>query len=463
MRRLRPVALTLASLALAAGITSQTGAIATSSLSLAPTADATVSATAPNKAFGTAATLRVRAQPTLRSYVTFDPAGAAGPVDRAVLRLTPTSASALGIDVREVPDATWSERTLVYAKQPALGRRIARSGALTANHAIAIDVTTSVRGGMRSFALVPRPGAAELTLAASQSARAAARPRLLVTYTPATSPCGWRTAAPEAPRHVVWVFMENKPYEAIVGSPNAPYENELATGCGLATNYHAVTHPSLPNYIAATSGGTQGITDDANPSSHPLDTSSIYSQVKAAGKTWRDYEESSPGGCPQTSSGQYAVRHDPATYYTGVRTDCAAWDVPLGTPTSGALAADLANDSLPAFAFVTPNLCNDTHDCPVRTGDDWLRAWVPSIVASPAYRSGTTVLVITWDEDDGSATNHVAAIVVAPSVRPGTSSATAFDHYALLKSTEQLLGITTFLGHAADPTTASMLAAFNVG
>jgi phospholipase C len=128
----------------------------------------------------------------------------------------------------------------------------------------------------------------------------------------------------------------------------------------------------LPNYIAATSGNTQAITDDAAPASHPLAVASIYSQVKAAGKTWRDYEESALGNCPLTSSGLYAVKHDPAPYYTGIRSDCANWDVPMGTTISGNFLNDLTNDTLPAFAFVTPNLCNDTHDCPVTTGDNWL-------------------------------------------------------------------------------------------
>ena len=92
--------------------------------------------------------------------------------------------------------------------------------------------------------------------------------------------------------------MENKPFADVIGTSAAPYETKLAAQCGLATNYHAVTHPSLPNYIAATSGSTQGIGDDNAPASHPLAVASIYSQVKAAGKTWRDYEESAPGNCP---------------------------------------------------------------------------------------------------------------------------------------------------------------------
>jgi phospholipase C len=262
---------------------------------------------------------------------------------------------------------------------------------------------------------------------------------------------------------VIWIWMENKPYDAIIGSPQAPFQTELAAACGLATNYYAITHPSLPNYIAATSGGTQGVADNEPPSVHPLDVPSIFSQVRAAGKTWRSYQESAPGPCTLTSSGLYAVKHDPAAYYTSIRSDCAVWDVPLGTTTSGNFLNDLTGNTLPAFSFVTPNLCNGTHDCPVATGDEWLRSWFAKILGSPAYTGGRTVVFLTWDEDDHSAANHISTIVVSPSTPAGTKSGTHFNHYSLLKTTEQLLGITTYLGHAADAGTASMLSAFNLG
>jgi phospholipase C len=281
------------------------------------------------------------------------------------------------------------------------------------------------------------------------------------TTPPPPGPCGTSTAHPTIYAHVIWIFMENKPYTAIVGSSSAPYINKLAGQCGLATNYSAVTHPSPPNYIAATSGDYWGIADDNAPASHPLSAPSIYSQLKAAGKTWRDYEESAPGNCPLSSSGTYSVKHDPAPYYTGIRTDCASWDVPMGTTTSGNFLAALTADTLPDFAFVTPNLCNDMHDCSISTGDNWLKSWVPMILGSAAYRAGTTALVITWDEDDGSASNRVPTLVVSPYTTAGTTSSTAFNHYSLLKTTEQMLGLGT-LAHAGDAGTTSMRAAFGL-
>jgi len=267
---------------------------------------------------------------------------------------------------------------------------------------------------------------------------------------------------PSTWKHVVWIWMENHSYGQIIGSSSAPYISTLARECGLATNYDAVTHPSLPNYIAATSGDYWGISDDNGPSSHPLGQASIFSQVRGAGMTWGSYEESMPSNCDLSSSGDYAVKHNPAAYYTGIRTDCANWDLPMGTTSSGNFLSALQHGTLPAFSFVTPNLCNDMHDCSVSTGDSWLASWIPAIVSSTTYQQGSTAIFITWDEDDDSSGNHVATLVVSPTTPAGTTSSTAFTHYSLLKTTEQMLGIGTYLAHAGDSTTASMAPDFNL-
>lgn len=273
---------------------------------------------------------------------------------------------------------------------------------------------------------------------------------------PPSGPCGTKTGAPATYAHVIWIWEENHSYSQIIGSSAAPYINSLANGCGLATNYTAVTHPSLPNYIAATSGSTWGIADDNPPSSHPLAVDSIFQQIGSAGS----YEESMPSNCDLTNSGSYAVRHNPEGYYTNIRTACAANDVPMGSTSSGALASALSSGSLPTFSFVTPNVCNDMHDCSVQTGDAWLQSWIPKIIASPPYQAGNTVVFITWDEDDSQTGNHVATIVLSPYTSPGTKSGTAFTHYSLLRTTEELLGVSSFLGNAASAT--SMRAAFGL-
>ena len=300
-----------------------------------------------------------------------------------------------------------------------------------------------------------------LTAAMGCGSKPPAGPTPTPTPTPTpvpAGPCG-TAAGPAVVHHVVWIWMENRDYSEVIGSGAAPYENQLASQCGLATNYHGVAKPSLPNYIAAVSGATQGIVDNDPPAKHRLAVTSLFAQVKAAGLPWREYAESAPGNCPADSLGLYAVKHDPAPYFTNIAADCATWDVPMGTTGGGSFLTDLNAGALPAFASVTPNLCNDTHDCPVSTGDQWLADWVPKILAAPNYRDGRTAIFIVWDE--GNSGNLVPAIVISPYTATKTISGTAFDHYALLKTTEQLLGIQTQLGSAAAAT--SMLPAFFSG
>jgi phospholipase C len=265
-------------------------------------------------------------------------------------------------------------------------------------------------------------------------------------------PCGTAVRPPARWAHVVWIWMENESYDAIVGNPSARYLNQLAAKCGLATNYSAITHPSLPNYLAATSGSDWGIADDNPPAAHPLAHPSIFSQVAAERMTWRSYDESMPAHCALSSSGQYAVKHNPAAYYAGIRRACSRWDVPL---------SDLRLDRLPSFVFVTPNVCDDMHNCSVSIGDAWLKRWVTRILASSVYGSGTTALFVTFDEGSGSS-NRVATIVVSPTTPPGARARARFDHYSLLKTTEQMLGISTYLGHANDRSTRSMRPAFHL-
>ncbi len=237
--------------------------------------------------------------------------------------------------------------------------------------------------------------------------------------------------------------MENKNSSSVLGSPSAPYLNGLAGQCGLATDYHAISHPSLPNYIAATSGGTQGITNDDAPAVNARDVPSIFSQVGTDG--WRSYQESMPGNCVLAGgNGLYAVRHNPAAYYTGIAPACQANDVPMTS----------ATDLSAPFTFITPNLCDDMHNGSVATGDSWLAGFVPRLLASAEYTSGTTLLVITWDENDGpnhEPGNQVATLVVAPTVAPGARSSTYYDHYSLLRTTESCSAFRCWAPRPAPP------------
>jgi hypothetical protein len=172
-----------------------------------------------------------------------------------------------------------------------------------------------------------------------------------------------------------------------------------------------------------------------------------------------------PSSCDRSDSGEYAVRHNPPPYYTSL-SGCASRDVRYTQ-----LAADLARNALPAFSFITPNLVDDMHDGTIVDGDTWLAGNLPAILNSPEYRGGTTAVFITWDEGSGGhpiencarntsdASCHVATIVVSPSTPAGATSATLFNHYSLLATAEQLLGLPK-LGQASSFPT--MTAPFNL-
>jgi hypothetical protein len=257
-------------------------------------------------------------------------------------------------------------------------------------------------------------------------------------------PCG-TAPAERAVTHVVWIWMENHSRSSVIGSPAAPYQNQLARSCAQATDDSAITHPSLPNYLAATSGSTQGVRDDADPQAHPLGGPSLFSQVQDAGLTWRSYEEAMPGRCALTSRVPYAVKHNPAAYFTRQRQACQRWDVALEDPAAG-LAHDLGS-GLPAFAFVTPDLCHDAHDCPLGSGDAWLRRWVPRITNTAAYRAGHVLVVITYDEGVG-ADQRVPLLALAAVLTPGRRVSSPQSHYSLLGVTEEVLGL-GLLGEAS--------------
>jgi phosphatidylinositol-3-phosphatase len=280
----------------------------------------------------------------------------------------------------------------------------------------------------------------------------------------AKGPCGRMASAPRY-KHVIWIWMENHSYRSIIGASHAPFINGLAAKCGLATNYHNISHPSLPNYIGATSGlgyaALNKFTSDCSPSRR---CSTSARSIFAQGETWKAYEESMPSNCHRTDSGKYAVRHNPPPYYTRL-SGCSKHDVPYRR-----LATDLADNHLPAFSFITPNLIDDMHDGTVADGDRWLAKSLPTILRSREYKSASTVVIITWDEGDAGsaskcATNttdggcHVATIVISPSTKAGTKSRKLFNHYSLLGTAEQLLHLPR-LGRASS--FPAMTSAFNL-
>jgi hypothetical protein len=238
--------------------------------------------------------------------------------------------------------------------------------------------------------------------------------------------------------HVFIIVMENHEYGAIVGNPAAAYINSLAASYGLATNYFAISHPSLPNYLAMVAGSTFGIASDCTQCF--VTAPNIGDQVEQSGRSWKAYLEGMPSPCYLGSSaGKYAQKHNPFVYFTGLRNDpgrCAAHVVPFSQ-----FGVDLAG-TLPNYVWITPDMCNDMHDCSVETGDAWLRGVVPTILNSTAYRDGG-VLFITFDEGSTgagccgvAAGGQVVTLVISPMAKSAYRSSAAQTHYSLLRTIE---------------------------
>lgn len=233
--------------------------------------------------------------------------------------------------------------------------------------------------------------------------------------------------------HIVIISMENKSYESITRDDDATYIRSLMSTYTNASNYFAVTHPSLPNYIALIGGSTFGITSDCTDCF--LNQPNLVDQLASAHKTWKAYMESMPSPCFIGSTYPYAQKHDPFMYFDDIRNNAARCNniVPLTK-----LSIDLqTQQSTPDFIWISPNLCHDMHDCRVATGDQWLSQEVPIILNSPAFTKQKSLLVITWDEGEGFENNNqILTIFAGNTVKKGYVSQNEYTHYSLLHTIE---------------------------
>ena len=215
----------------------------------------------------------------------------------------------------------------------------------------------------------------------------------------------------------------------------------MARSHGYTTSYRAVTHPSLPNYLAMIGGSTFGINDDRAPSTHHLSGPSALDRVLAAGGTAKVYAEAMPGRCVRFSAGSYAVKHNPWAYFSdaGPRASCARFDVPAGTTQAGPLRADIAAGTLPQVGLVIPDVCHDAHSCPLATADRWLASWLAVTMRGPDYIAGRLAIVVTFDEADGAGSNTVLTVIIAPHGLHGVSTA-AYTHYSLTRLLAEMSG-----------------------
>jgi hypothetical protein len=232
--------------------------------------------------------------------------------------------------------------------------------------------------------------------------------------------------------HVVVVVFENKEATSIVGSPDAPTFNALARRYATLTNYDAVAHPSLPNYLALVSGSTHGISSDCTDC--VVHGRSLADTLTAAGRTWKTYAEDLPSpGFTGAFAGRYAKKHDPFLYFHDVVDSPPRRDrvVPFTR-----LGRDLAAQRLPDFSLVVPNLCDDMHDCSVATGDAWLKEHIVPLLGSPELRGGVVFVVFDEGTSGTGGGGHVEALALGPGVRRGSRFAKTTNHYGLLRTIE---------------------------
>jgi phosphatidylinositol-3-phosphatase len=265
------------------------------------------------------------------------------------------------------------------------------------------------------------------------------------------------TQAPAAAGGVskILVIMEENHGTAEVFPSGMPYLWRLARRYGYASDWSAITHPSLPNYLAIFSGSAFNDPPDCGPGpgcAYPAP--SVFGQALALGKTARSYEESMPVPCDRSDSGTYAVRHNPWAYIPGETAACRSGDVPAGTPSGGALASAVRTGTLPSVGLITPNLINDAHDGTLGQADAWLRQWIPVIMSGPDWRHGRLAIAIVFDE--GAPGLQVPFVLIAPGLS-GAVTRQPLDHYALTRLIDQIIGAPPLRQAAGAPDLARRL------
>ena len=253
-------------------------------------------------------------------------------------------------------------------------------------------------------------------------------------------PSGRAAAVRGSARADVFVIvLENHSFGQVIGNPRAPFINHLTKLGTLFTDYRAVTHPSLPNYLAILGGSTFGIDDDCTDCSAAGDNLAL--QLSRAGITWRAYMEGMPSACfLDADEGRYVKKHNPFVYFPSITSDpgrCAEV-VPAQR-----LAPDARRHRLPSFGWITPDLCHDAHDCSIAVADRYLSGLVPSLLERLSPHG---FLVLTFDEGGDALSSEagggrIATILVGPPVRSGAKVAAPRGHFSLLRTLEGVFGV----------------------
>ena len=276
--------------------------------------------------------------------------------------------------------------------------------------------------------------------------------RILVTFALVCA-CTPQAAQPQSPSppaggapHVLLIPEENAGYQQVIGNGQLPFINSLAAQYGLASNWFDLSHPSLPNYLALTSGSIWDNPSDASPRDRTYPGPSFVDQLAARGIAWKAYMEDMPRPCDLTDQfgpEHYDVNHNPFIYYTSIRgnkSQCARV-VPFG-----ALATDLTSGTAPPFMWVSPNLVHDLHDGTAAQADSWMRDLMQRVTSSRWWSDGG-IVVLTWDESETG--DQIATIVVSARLHHAILPNRG-DHYGTLRGLEEIYGV-PLLGGAASP------------
>ncbi len=301
-------------------------------------------------------------------------------------------------------------------------------------------------------------GCARPTASPHPSPSAEAAPTSTATHASLAPPSAPSTSAAGIV-HLMLIVLENREAGSVLGNAGAPYFNSLAQHYGLAAASYARTHPSLPNYVDLISGGTHGITSDCTECA--VDGTTVADQLSGAGVSWKAYMEGMPSACYQGASagGLYVKKHDPFLYFRHLVATPSLCDrvVPYGE-----LSKDLASMDPPDFMWVTPDLCNDGHDCPNSAMDRWLSRMVPMVMRSAWFESNG-VIIITFDEGSSDAGccgvaqgGQIATVVITRRVRGGRRWTHPVDTAGVLATVEDLYGL-THIGEAADGRSGNLL------
>jgi hypothetical protein len=276
-------------------------------------------------------------------------------------------------------------------------------------------------------------------------------------------------AAASSPLKTVFVIMMgSRDWASIQGSASAPYINSLLATAAHAEQYYtpANNHPSEPNYLWLEAGSNLGIVDDLDPvPNHQATTQHLAALLTSANIPWKAYAEDISGqDCPLLAVSNFTPAHTPMLFFDDVTdtnsptsANCIAHVRPYSE-----LAADLSSNTLARYNFITPNLCNDmdgavscrqTNVDEIKAGDTWLSAEVPTITASPGYKDGGVIFLL-WDQgtesvrgtaDDGP----LGCIVLSSKAKAGYASTAKLTHSAVLKTVQEIFGVTPLLGAAA--------------